>query len=37
MDALVWALTDLAIKDEPGLLGMYRAEAERRNAEREAR
>ena len=27
MDALVWALTDLAIKDEPGLLGMYREEA----------
>lgn len=25
MDALVWALTDLAIKDEPGLLGLYRS------------
>lgn len=28
MDALVWALTDLAIKDEPGLLGMYRSQAQ---------
>ena len=30
MDALVWALTDLAIKDEPGLLGAYRAQAAQR-------
>ena len=30
MDALVWALTDLAIRDEPGLLGMYRGAAGRR-------
>ena len=30
MDALVWALTDLAIKDEPGLLGLYRQAAGRR-------
>jgi phage terminase large subunit-like protein len=32
MDALVWALTDLAVKDEPGLLTAYRMEAERRRA-----
>lgn len=33
MDALVWALTDLAIRDEPGLLGLYRGAVGRREEE----
>jgi len=34
MDALVWALTELAVKDEPGLLRIYReAVAAKRAAE----
>ncbi len=38
MDALVWALTELAVKDEPGLLTMYReAVAAKRAAEQLAR
>jgi phage terminase large subunit-like protein len=36
MDALVWALHDLAIKDEPGLLGMYRAQVTSKQPEQEA-
>jgi hypothetical protein len=32
MDALVWVITDLAVKDEPGLLTAYWMEAERRRA-----
>ena len=32
-DALVWALTELAIKDDPGLLRMYREELARRQAQ----
>jgi phage terminase large subunit-like protein len=32
-DALVWALTELGIKDEPGLLRMYREELARRQAQ----
>jgi phage terminase large subunit-like protein len=33
MDALVWALTELAVKDEPGVLGLYRGMAAKRAAE----
>jgi phage terminase large subunit-like protein len=33
MDALVWALTDLAITDEPSLLGLYRKQAEDKRAQ----
>ena len=36
MDAYVWAMTDLALKDEPGLLGMYRVELARVQAARAA-
>ncbi len=35
-DALVWALTELAVKDEPGLLTMYRDEVARRVAAKAA-
>jgi phage terminase large subunit-like protein len=37
MDALVWALTEVAIRDEPGLVTMYRNEAARIAAERAGR
>lgn len=37
MDALVWALTELAIKDEPGLLGFYREMAAKKRAADAAR
>ncbi len=35
-EALVWALTELAVKDEPGLLTMYRNEVARRAAAKAA-
>jgi phage terminase large subunit-like protein len=37
MDALVWALTELAVKDEPGLLTMYRNAVEAKRAAQAAR